>query len=414
MKLKALNFFSERCRWSRPSEIRELLKLTYHPNVISFMTGLPNHSTFPYNETEEIAVEMLEDMPEVVLQYGTTEGVNTLREEVLKISKKDGIDADMNMVIITSGLQQSLDLISKTFLNPHDKVLVENPTYSARLEAFHAFQANIDGIPIDQGGLQVEFLEEYLKTISSKKDMPKFIFVIPTFQNPTGVSMSERRRKKLIDLAHEFDFLIVEDDTYSKLRFDGENIKPIKAYDKEGRCICIGSFSKILAPGFRLSWTIGHADVIRKLAITKQSSDLCTSAFNQELVLRMIRKGYLEKHMDIAKKLYKAKRDVLLKAMDQYFPEGVTWNRVLGGIFCWVSIPKPANTLEMLQIAMREKVAYMPGHVFYLQEGHENTLRLNFTAPADEDIVEGIQRLSRVIQKEMSKPIRRNDLIVGV
>ncbi|MBU0498393.1 MAG: PLP-dependent aminotransferase family protein, partial [Candidatus Thermoplasmatota archaeon] len=286
--------YSDRAGKMRKSEIRELLKVTQDPEIISFAGGLPNPKSFPIDDLKEVIHVVLDHHGKESLQYGTTQGVPELRESIAERARKDGIDAGPEHVAIMSGSQQALDTVGKIFLNPGDYALVGLPSYLGGINAYRSYEANLAGIPLDKDGMCVDLLEEKIKELLKQGVTPKFIYTVPTFQNPAGVIMPENRRKKLIDLANEHDLLIIEDDPYGKLRYDVDHIKPLKALDDADRVIYISTFSKILSPGFRLAWTIASEELTRKMVICKQALDLCTNTFTQFIVNEFIRIGSLD------------------------------------------------------------------------------------------------------------------------
>jgi len=393
--------FSDRAKAMKASEIRELLKLTNQPDIISFAGGLPSPLSFPKKEVAEIVKDVLKTRGERALQYGATEGVNEFRETIAQLMKKDGVECDESQVLVTSGSQQGLDLVAKVFIDPFDNIIVGSPTYLGGVNAFIAFQASIHTVKLDDDGLQMELLKEKLEALRKAGKKIKFLYTIPTFHNPAGVTMPEKRRKELIDLASEYDFLILEDDPYSKLRYDGEPIKPIKAFDDEGRVMYMGTFSKILAPGLRVAWIVASEDLHRKLTIVKQSTDLCTSPFGQYIAYEYVARGYMEPHIEKIKSLYKVKKDAMLKALEKYFPEEVKWTRPQGGLFLWVTCPPIVNTKEMFREAIKDRVAYVTGSSFYVDGGGLNCMRLNFSFATEQQIDEGIRRLGITIKREI-------------
>ncbi|KAA0004397.1 MAG: PLP-dependent aminotransferase family protein, partial [Thermoplasmata archaeon] len=276
-------------------------------------------------------------------------------------------------------------------------------SYLGGLNAFRSYECNMVGIPLDKDGIIVDILEEKIKELLKKEVIPKFIYVIPTFQNPAGVVLSEKRRKKLLDIAKEYDLLIIEDDPYSKLRYNGESVKPIKSFDDEGYVLYMSTFSKILSPGFRLAWVIGDEDIIKKMVIAKQAMDLCTNTFTQHLAYEFIRRGSLDLHILKIIEIYKPKRDIMIKSVEEHFPEGYSCNRPEGGMFAWVTLPEHIDTEKMFIEAIKEKVAYVHGKAFHVDGSGGNTMRLNFSYPSNEQIEEGIKRLAKVIEKEMKK-----------
>jgi 2-aminoadipate transaminase len=336
--------YSDRASKLRKSEIRELLKVAQDPEVISFAGGLPNPGSFPITDLQNVARSVLDHHGKIALQYGTTEGVDALREVLAERAHKDGIEAGLENIVITSGSQQALDTMGKLFINPGDTVLCGLPTYLGGINAFRSYEGNLAGVPLDADGMMVDLLEEKIKQLLSDDVIPKFIYVVPTFQNPAGVVMSESRRKKLIDIAHEYDILIVEDDPYSKLTYDIPPVKPIKAFDDDGYVIYMSTFSKILCPGFRLAWTIANEDLTRKIIICKQALDLCTNTFTQHIANEFMRSGSLDLHIMKLCEMYKPKRDVMFNAIEEYFPDGYICNKPKGGMFAWATLPEGVDT----------------------------------------------------------------------
>ena len=393
--------YSDRAGKMRKSEIRELLKVAQDPEVISFAGGLPNPKSFPIQDLKGVIQTVLDNHGKVALQYGTTQGVTELRETIAERAVKEGIDATADNIIITSGSQQALDTVGKIFLNPGDIPLVGLPTYLGGINAFRSYEANLIGIPLDQDGMIIDTLEEKIKELLKDNLTPKFIYVVPTFQNPAGVVMPESRRKKLIDLANEYDLVIIEDDPYSRLRFDIPPIKPIKAFDDEGRVIYMSTFSKVLSPGFRLAWTIASEELTRKMIICKQALDLCTNTFTQYIANEFIKSGSLDLHILKIVEMYKPKRDIMMSAMERYFPNGHICNKPKGGMFAWVTLPKGIDTEIMFLDALKEKVAYVHGKAFCVDGNGGRSMRLNFSYSTNEQIEEGMKRLGAVIDKKM-------------
>ena len=393
--------YSDRAGKMRKSEIRELLKVTQDPEIVSLAGGLPNPKSFPIQDLQGIVNSVLEHHGATALQYGTTQGVEELRKAIAERSCKDGIDATADNVIITSGSQQALDTVGKIFLNPGDTAVVGLPTYLGGINAFRSYEANLVGIPLDKDGMIIDALEEKIKELLKENFTPKFIYAVPTFQNPAGVVMPESRRKKLIDVAKEYDLVIVEDDPYSKLRFDISHVKPIKAFDDEGRVIYMSTFSKILSPGFRLAWTIASEELTRKMIICKQALDLCTNTFTQFIANEFIKSGSLDLHIMKICEMYKPKRDIMMNAMKKYFPDGYICNKPAGGMFAWVTLPEEIDTELMFLDALKEKVAYVHGKAFCVDGGGGRSMRLNFSYSTNEQLEEGMKRLGAVIDKKL-------------
>lgn len=413
-KLRLEGLYSFNALNLKISEIRELLKWTQQPDIISFAGGLPNPDAFPIEKIVQISADVVKDHGDAALQYGTTEGLTKLRAAIAeRMNKREGLDIDEHNVLITSGSQQGLFLISMLFTNPGDKVIVGAPTYLGGACAFTSLQADMETVPLDNDGMRIDLLEGTLKQLDKAGNSPKFMYIIPTFQNPAGVTLSEARRKKAVELAHEYETLILADNPYSELRYEGDPIKSIKCFDDEGYVVYLGTFSKVLAPGLRCAWMIGSDELIRKCVIAKQALDLCTSTLSQHIAYEYIARGFIDPHIDKIKKLYTEKRDIMLGAMDEYFPEGVEWTRPQGGLFTWVTCPEGIDTRKLFEDAIAKKVAFVYGTPFYPVGGGENTMRLNFSHASNDNIKEGIKRLAEVIKAALEKP-RTEEVITGV
>lgn len=393
--------FSERASKMKRSEIRELLKLIQKPEIISFAGGLPNPKAFPVEATREIINEILDEKGEKALQYGSTEGIGPLREELSKMMRDRGMDVDSENILITHGSQQALDLLSKVMLDPDDTIIVGSPTYLGATGAFRAFEAHMETVEVKEDGMDMDKLRKKLKHLEKKGDLPKFIYVVLTFQNPSGATMSAEKRKELLDIASEYDLLVVEDSPYSHLRYEGEEKPHLISLDDEDRVVRLETFSKILAPGFRIAWTSGPEDLIEKMVIAKQATDLCTNPFGQFVAYKYIAEGVMEDHIENIKSLYNKKRLTMLEAMDEHFPEEVEWNRPNGGMFIWAELPEHINTRDLFDKAVDENVAYVVGDAFYVDDGGQNTMRINFTHSSEEEIKEGIKSLANVIREEL-------------
>jgi 2-aminoadipate transaminase len=395
--------YSDRAGKMRKSVIRELLKVAQDPEIISFAGGLPNPQSFPIDDLNLIVQSVMKNYGKNALQYGTTQGLLELRKSLAERAYKDGIEGiTADNVIITNGSQQALDIVGKLFLNPGDTALVGLPTYLGGINAFKSYESNLTGIPLDENGMRMDLLEETITDLLKENIIPKFIYVVPTFQNPAGVVMPEKRRKQLIDIAHDYDLIIIEDDPYGKLSYDIEGVKPIKAFDDEGRVIYMSTFSKILAPGFRLAWTIASDELTRKSVICKQALDLCTNTFTQFIANEFMRQGSLDLHILKINEMYKPKRDKMIEAIHDYFPEGYTCNKPHGGMFAWVTLPEGIDTETMFLDAIKYKVAYVHGKAFHVDGGGERSMRLNFSYSSNDQIDEGIKRLAKVIEKRLA------------
>lgn len=305
--------------------------------------------------------------------------------------------------MITHGSQQALDLLSKVMLDPDDTIIVGSPTYLGATGAFRAFEANMETVPVHEDGMDMEMLRRKLKKLKNKGKLPKFIYVVLTFQNPSGATMSAEKREELLEIASEYDLLVVEDSPYSHLRYEGEEKPHLISMDDEDRVLRLETFSKILAPGFRIAWATGPSDLIEKMIIAKQATDLCTNPFGQYVAYKYIAEGIMDDHIENIKELYNKKRLTMLNAMEEHFSEGVDWNRPNGGMFIWAELPEYINTRELFDKAVDENVAYVVGDAFFVDDGGYNTMRINFTHSSEEEIKKGIKALGKVIKEEMEK-----------
>ena len=400
-KEKIETYFSERAKRMKASMIRQLLRYVAEmPDVISFGGGMPDPASFPIKEVREIVDYLVDELGTTVLQYGSTIGSSTLREQVVKFMAEMGIKlGGIENVIITTGSQQALDLLARVFIDAGDAVIVENPTYLAAINAFSLFQPRFVGIPMDGEGMRIDLLEEALKKLKSEGRRVKFVYLIPTCQNPTGISMSMERRKWLLELASQYDLLVVEDDPYSHILFKPTEFKRLKAMDEEGRVIYMGTFSKIISPGLRVGWVAAEQPIIDKMEIAKQAIDLCTSPFTQLIAAEILRRGILKTHIPRITKIYKEKCQLMLESLEEFFPENCDWSRPVGGFFVFVYLQQGVDADAMLDRALERKVAYVPGKHFHVGGGGENTLRLSYSYAKPELIREGIRRLSEVVRE---------------
>jgi 2-aminoadipate transaminase len=400
--------FALRTKNIKSSAIRELLKITQRPEVISFAGGLPAPEVFPVARFQEACRKVLELNGHQALQYGASEGYEPLREMIARHIARYGIKAKTENVLITSGSQQALDLIGKLLINPGDRILVEAPTYLGALQAFNVYGAEYVAVPSDEEGLRTEDLEGSLRT------GPKFMYVLPNFQNPGGTTLSEGRRHQLVLLADKYGIPIIEDDPYGQLRYEGEHLPPLVMLDREnlrrddgysiGNVIYLSTFSKTLSPGLRLGWIVAPADVIAKLVQLKQGADLHTTTFGQMVAYEVAKDNFLDEHVKLIRKVYRERRDVMLEALKKYFPPEVTWTRPQGGLFLWVTLPEGMDCNKLFEAALKENVAFVPGDCFYagnfVKEGCRH-LRLNFSYGQPEQIREGIRRLSVAIKQQI-------------
>jgi 2-aminoadipate transaminase len=399
--------YAQRTQGIKSSAIRELLKVTQRPEVISFGGGLPAPDVFPVQRFEEACHKVLKEHGAKALQYGATEGYEPLREMIASNMARYGIISKAENVLITSGSQQALDLIGKLLINRGDRVLVEAPTYLGALQAFNIYGAQYASVPIDDDGLVTDRLDPCLRS------GPKFMYILPNFQNPTGVTLSEGRRHQLILMADRYGIPIIEDDPYGQLRYEGEHIAPLVVLDREnlrrdngfsqGNVIYLSTFSKTLAPGIRLAWMVAPVEVISKLVQLKQGADLHTSTFSQYVAYEVARDGFLDQHVKLIRQVYRERRDVMLHALEEFFPKEVTWTHPQGGLFLWVSMPEGTDCQALFRAALAEDVAFVPGDCFYAGNSVEGCrhMRLNFSHSQPELIREGIRRLSIAVKMQI-------------
>jgi 2-aminoadipate transaminase len=400
--------FAQRMHGMTSSVIRELLKLTEAPDVISFAGGLPASDLFPREEIAGAVERIVRSESPAAFQYGITEGYRPLRELFVRHMARYGIRVSPENVLVTSGSQQALDLIARLFLNPGDRILTEDPTYLGALQAFGAEQGEFLPVPIDGDGLRIEALEEKLRA------GPKFLYILPNFQNPGGTTLSLPRRRRLIELAIHYGTPIVEDDPYGQLRYEGDHLPPLVTLDADlrgcangeraftGNVIYLSTLSKTLAPGLRIGWVVAPESIVRKLVQIKQAADLHTSTFCQHVAYEVAREGFLDRHVRRLRTVYGVRRDAMLEAMGRHFPAGCEWTRPQGGLFLWATAPEGIDTGELLTEALAEKVAFVPGAAFHPCGGGERSMRLNFSYSAPQVIEEGIRRLGRVLSRALA------------
>ena len=384
------------------SAIREILKHLEKPGMISFAGGLPAPETFPVDDLKEIVIEILEKNGPDSLQYGTTEGDHLLRKMLVERHNRQGLKIGIENLIITTASQQALDLIAKVFLDPGDYVLCGLPSYLGGINAFTFYGAKLKGITLDESGMKPDELEETIKVLKELGRKVKFIYVIPDFQNPSGITLPDSRRLKIIEIADKYNLLIVEDSPYREVRFEGEPQKLMNELDTTGRVITLCTFSKIFAPGFRVGWVISNPEILDKLVMAKQTADLCTSSFVQKIIARYMEKGLLENNLKKTIDLYRERRTHMINCFRKFMPEGVTWTEPQGGLFLFVTLPLQIDTDEVFKKAIEKNVAFVAGSSFFCNDSGHNTMRINFSYSNKDEITEGVQRLSQVIINELN------------
>lgn len=387
------HLYSERAKEIKASEIREILKLTQQPEIISFAGGLPAPELFPIDAMKSVASKVLDECGREALQYSTTEGYAPLREKISNRHNLRGIQCQPDDILITSGSQQGLDFTGKIFINPGDCVLCESPSYLGAVNAFKAYQCTFKEVETDSEGMILEALEQLIQ----ETPKVKFIYAIPDFQNPSGRTWSKSRRSGLVEIANKYNLVIIEDDPYSALRFEGAPIPPIKSFDTQGRVVYLGTFSKTFSPGIRIGWVCAAPELLNKYILVKQSADLQTSTLSQRELNMYLELYDFDAHIESIRVVYKKRLEVMTEAMKRYFPKSAEFEIPKGGLFIWVLLPRHVDTRSVLLKAVENKVAFVPGGSFYPNGGKENAMRLNFSNMSEEKIVDGIERLGKIL-----------------
>ncbi len=388
-------FFADRVKPMKGSAIREMFKRMADPEIISLAGGNPASELFPADELSKIAGKILMTSPTPALQYGTTDGYPKMKACAIERAKEAGAYNDGDEVLIMTGANQGIDLTAKAIINKGDKIIVENPSFIGSLNAFRTYECELIGVDVESDGMDVEKLEEALKANSDAK----LLYTIPTFQNPTGTTMSLEKRKRVLELAKEYNLLIIEDNPYGDLRFNGEDIPTLKSLDTDNRVIYCGSFSKILSPGMRLGYIIGAPQLLEKVEMLKQVNDVHTPMLTQMMCVQFMKKYNINKYIEKNRKLYKEKCECMVNAMNEHFPKGkVEWTVPDGGIFLWCTCPAITDVSIVVDGALEKKVAIVPGSNFAIDQSlPSNKFRLNFSSASKADIEEGIRRLGEVL-----------------
>lgn len=392
--------FARRIGYLKASEIREILKVTERPEVISFAGGLPAPELFPVEAIKEVSRIVLEEEGTKALQYTTTEGYTPLREWIAnRMNTRLGTAFESENILLTHGSQQALDLTGKVFLDEGDVVLCESPTYLAAISAFKAYGCEFAEVPTDDEGMVPEELERILQNTPRVK----IIYVIPDFQNPTGRTWSLERRKQLVEAAVKHGVMIVEDNPYGELRFDGEHLPSVKSFDPAGCVLCLGTFSKTFCPGYRIGWVAGDTRVIGKYVLVKQGTDLQCNTIAQREIAKYLELYDIDEHIAKIREVYRRRRNLMLQTMEDRFPQGATFTRPQGGLFAWVELPEHVNARDVLTRSLERNVAFVPGGSFFPNGGRENTLRINFSNMPEDRIVEGLTCLGDILHEFVSQ-----------
>lgn len=392
--------FSDRIKDLNANAIREIFKLLAQPDIISFAGGLPSNEGLPLEKVKEVSNEVLSsDKALKILQYGATEGYGPLLETGLEYIKRAGINnQSIDNILAISGGQQAIDLMCKSFLNKGDCVLVEEPTYLAVLHILKTYEARPIGVKSGDNGLDLEDLEEKIK-----KHNPKMLYLVPTFSNPTGKTIDTEKREKIAKICSKYSLVLLEDDPYCELRYEGERVPSIKSFDKEGWVVYVVSFSKTISPGLRTALVVGDDLIIRKMTLGKQATDVHTSSLSQAIVNEYLQRGYMDPHLEKVIPIYKRKKDRMLQKMDEFFPKGIKYTRPEGGLFIWVELPEYMDSKKIFMQSVEQKVAFVGGSSFFPNGDNLHTLRLNFSNATMEQIDKGIKRLAEVLKNNIKE-----------
>ena len=393
--------FAGRTRVMRSSAMRDLMEITARPEVISLAGGLPDTSTFPPESFAAQMTRIAQESSAEALQYGPTEGFTRTKEVVCEVMGAEGMTPDIDDVIITTGGQQALDLICKALIDPGDVIVAEGPTYPGAVPVFCSYEAETIQVPLDADGMRMDALRETLDALDAAGRRPKFIYSVPTFQNPGGVTMSLERRRELVAIARERELLVLEDNPYGMLRFEGEPLPSLYALDGGDYVLYAGTFSKILSPGIRVGWLCAPPPVMEKVVLGKQAADLCTSTLTQYFVGEFFGEGRWREYVADVARIYAGRRDAMLEALGRFFPEEASWSTPEGGLFVWATLPDYINTTDLLAKALRENVAFVPGQAAFVDGRGSSSMRLNFSAQTEEEITEGVRRIGRVISEQV-------------
>ncbi|HEY3375507.1 MAG TPA: PLP-dependent aminotransferase family protein [Candidatus Aquicultor sp.] len=395
------DLYASRVKHMKSSAVRELLAVTARPDIISFGGGLPDTRMFPMHQIVEATQHVMEREGPAALQYGPSEGHEPLKRHIVALMDELNVDVGIDDLIVTDGAQQALELLAKIFISKGDIIIVEAPSYVGALQAFSGYEPNVIAIPLDDDGMRIDLLTETLEKLSADGKRVKFVYTIPNFQNPAGVTMSEERRHELLALSGQYRFLVIEDDPYGKLRFEGEAQPAMRSMDEN--VIYLGTFSKIFAPGMRLGWIIAPKAILEKIINAKQAANLCTSSFVQHVTEEYMSSFDWRANTEMLTGVYRERRDAMLRALEEYLPEGAIWTRPSGGLFIWATLPDGLDSGEMLAEAIREaKVAYIPGAACYFKNGPTHSMRLNFSYCTPDVIDEGVKRLGVVAKRQLA------------
>ncbi|HVT00439.1 MAG TPA: PLP-dependent aminotransferase family protein [Solirubrobacterales bacterium] len=393
--------FAERTTVMRSSAMRDLMAVTARPEVISLAGGLPDTSTFPAQSFAAQMTRIAQESAAEALQYGPTEGFDETKDCIVEVMAAEGMLPDPDDVVVTTGGQQAIDLITKTLIDPGDVVICEAPTYPGAVPVFCSYQADVRQVEMDDDGMRIDLLEELLEELKAEGRRPKFVYTVPSFQNPAGVTLSLERRARLVELARARELLVIEDNPYGLLRYGGEALPPLYQLDGGDFVVYLGTLSKILSPGIRLGWVVAPPPVSEKIVLGKGATDLCTSTLTQYFVRQYFGEGGWRNYIGELIDLYRGRRDTMLAALAEHFPAAASWTEPEGGLFIWATLPDYIDTEDLLAKALRSDVAFVPGAAAYVDGRGKSSMRLNFSGVTSEEIREGIARIGAVITEQV-------------
>ena len=394
--------FASRTRVMKSSAMRDLMAVTARPEVISLAGGLPETGSFPPESFAAAAQRIAAESCARALQYGPTEGLDETKACIAEVMAAEDMRADPDDMIVTTGGQQVIDLVTKTLIDPGDVVIAEGPTYPGAVPVFSSYQADVVQIDTDSDGMQVERLEEVLDRLEREGRRPKFVYTVPSFQNPAGVTMSLHRRRRLVEIANERELLVLEDNPYGLLRYEGSAQPTLRSLDGGVYVMYLGTFSKLLSPGIRLGWVVAPPPVLEKINLGKQAADLCTSTLTQLMVSAFFDQGMWRDYVDSLNEIHRGRRDAMLDALAEFFPRQAEWTRPAGGLFVWVTLPDFIDTTDLLARALRDNVAFVPGEAAYLDGRGRSSMRLNFSGSDEDTIREGVRRIGEVVAEQVA------------
>ena len=393
--------FAKRTQVMRSSAMRDLMAITARPDVISLAGGLPDTSAFPPETFAAQMTKIAHESSAEALQYGPTEGFEETKACIVEVMEAEGMSPDPDDLIVTTGGQQAIDLVTKALIDPGDVVICEAPTYPGAVPTFSSYEAEVIQITTDEDGMRTDELEAVLARLAGEGRRPKFIYSVPNFQNPAGVTLSAERRVRLVELAREHELLVLEDNPYGLLRFEGEAERPLYALDGGDYVLYLGTFSKILSPGIRVGWVAAPPPVLEKIGLGKQAADLCTSTLTQYFVREYFAEGNWRRYIDDLIEIYRGRRDAMLEALERHFPQQAEWTRPAGGLFVWATLPDYIDTTDLLAKALRENVAFVPGRAAFVDGRGGSSMRLNFSGSGEDEIREGVRRIGRVVAEQV-------------